>query len=278
MDPLSDVLSLLNPPTYVTDGLSASGPWSIRLPAYDGIKCYAVAAGACWVAVAGVEVPVTVRTGNCVLLPHGRPCVLASDLAIPPVDARTLLSAIGEKARRRTRAQSKETTSFVLGSHFALEGDARFLLHVLPPIVVAHQESIRWAPSRQAVSPAQFACQVGSSRDGRVEWQHARSVAAHRRPTPRLLLAADIRTRAAPRSGFQDSTAKLALPIDDAPRSYHQTDRDDWSGSDQNILGCTDHHGSVPRVACVNVPVGPSGPSSATRTASRAPSSTVSTP
>jgi hypothetical protein len=38
------------------------------------------------------------------------------------------------------------------------------------------------------------------------------------------------------------------------------------------------YHGSCPSFACVNVPVGPSGPSNATRTASAAPSSTVSVP
>src|SRR6202790_898036 len=38
------------------------------------------------------------------------------------------------------------------------------------------------------------------------------------------------------------------------------------------------HHGIVPFSQRVNVPVGPSAPSSATRTASRAPSSTVSVP
>ncbi len=41
---------------------------------------------------------------------------------------------------------------FVLGSHFALEGDARFLLNVLPPIVMleddAHREPVRWAVER----------------------------------------------------------------------------------------------------------------------------------
>ena len=40
-------------------------------------------------------------------------------------------------------------------------------------------------------------------------------------------------------------------------------------------LGNLYHHGSVPSFACENVPVGPSGPSSATRTASGGPSSTV---
>ena len=39
-----------------------------------------------------------------------------------------------------------------------------------------------------------------------------------------------------------------------------------------------DHHGIVPNFACVNVPVGPSEPKRATRTASAAPSSTVSVP
>src|SRR5476649_1104813 len=38
------------------------------------------------------------------------------------------------------------------------------------------------------------------------------------------------------------------------------------------------HHGLVSPFQRVNVPVGPSGPSIATRTASRAPSSTVSVP
>src|SRR5476649_684861 len=38
------------------------------------------------------------------------------------------------------------------------------------------------------------------------------------------------------------------------------------------------HHGIVSPFQRVNVPVGPSGPSIATRTASRAPSSTVSVP
>jgi hypothetical protein len=150
VDPLSDVLSLLKPRTYVTGGLSAGGPWSIHLPAYDGIKCYAIAAGECWLTVEGVDEPVKLRPGNCVLLPHGRPFVLASDLALPPVDARALVSTV--ERYNGVLSVSPGDDCFVLGSHFALEGDARFLLDVLPPIVVlkdeAHQESIRWAIER----------------------------------------------------------------------------------------------------------------------------------
>ena len=134
MDPLSDVLSLLKPRTYVTGGISAGGPWSLRLPAYEGIKCYAVAAGECWLLVEGIDQPVRLRAGNCLLLPHGRPFVLASDLTIPSVDARTLLSVVGRYNGVLSVSPGEDV--FLIGSHFALEGDARFLLDVLPPIVM----------------------------------------------------------------------------------------------------------------------------------------------
>jgi AraC-like DNA-binding protein len=150
MDPLSDVLSLLKPRTYVTGGLSAGGPWSLHLPAHPGIKCYAVVAGECWLSVEGVEQPLQLRAGNCLLLPHGRPFVLASDLALSPVDARTIISST-ERYNGVLQVSPGEDF-FLLGSHFALEGDARFLLDVLPPIVMlgdkAHQESLRWAVER----------------------------------------------------------------------------------------------------------------------------------
>lgn len=150
MDPLSDVLSLLKPRTYVTGGLSAGGHWSISLPAHPGIKCYAVVAGECWLSVEGVEQPVQLHAGNCLLLPHGRPFVLASDLALPSVDARTIISSV-ERYRGVLKISQGEDF-LVLGSHFALEGDARFLLDVLPPIVMlgdkTHQESLRWAVER----------------------------------------------------------------------------------------------------------------------------------
>ena len=94
--------------------------------------------------------PFKLRAGNCLLLPHGRPFVLASDLALPPVDARTIISSI-ERYNGVLQVSPGEDF-FVLGSHFALEGDARFLLDVLPPIVMlgdkAHQESLRWAVER----------------------------------------------------------------------------------------------------------------------------------
>ncbi len=150
MDPLSDVLSLLKPRAYVTGGLSAGNPWSLQLPAYQGIKCYVIVAGECCLLVEGVEEPVRLRAGDCVLLPHGRPFVIASDLDLTPVEARTIVSSV--ERYRGVLAVTPGDDCFLLGSHFALEGDARFLLDVLPPIVMlddeAHRESMRWAVER----------------------------------------------------------------------------------------------------------------------------------
>ena len=150
MDPLSDVLSLLKPRTYVTGGLAAGGQWSLHFPAHEGIKCYCVAKGKCWLAMDGVKEPFHLQTGSCYLLPHGRPFVLASDLTMQPRNARELLST-GERYNGIFSVSPGEDF-LLLGSHFALEGDAHFLLDVLPPVAMleneSQRESLRWAVER----------------------------------------------------------------------------------------------------------------------------------
>src|SRR5262249_49813380 len=55
MDPLSDVLSLLKPRSYVSAGFDAGGDWSIQFSNLRHfIKCYAVVSGQCWMSVEGV--------------------------------------------------------------------------------------------------------------------------------------------------------------------------------------------------------------------------------
>ena len=149
-DPLSDVLSLLKPRTYVTGGLTAGGQWLISFPAHEPIKCYSVVEGECWLSMEGVEKPARLRAGSCLLLPHGRPFVLASDLTLPRRDAWEIVSTM--KRYNGILSVSPGEDFFMLGSHFALEGDARFLLDVLPPIAMLENESqreaLRWAVER----------------------------------------------------------------------------------------------------------------------------------
>ena len=149
MDPLSDVLSLLKPRAYVTGALSAGDPWSLQLPAYAGIKCYMVVAGTCWLAMEG-EPPAALHEGDCLLLPHGKPFVIASDLDLPPVDARIVVS--GTTRYNGVLAVTPGEDFLLLGTHFDLEGDAGFLLEVLPLIVLFTGDqqcaSMRWAVER----------------------------------------------------------------------------------------------------------------------------------
>ena len=150
MDPLSDVLSLLRPRSYRFGGFEAGGDWSIQFHAYEGIKCYAVVSGECWLAVEGVPEPVRLKTGDCFLLPRGWPFRLATDLAMAPLDA----LAIFPTARNGGIAQFNGGGNFTsVGGHFTLGGKhAGILLGVLPPIVHLRSEAdkaaLRWSMER----------------------------------------------------------------------------------------------------------------------------------
>ena len=150
MDPLSDILSLLKPRSYISAGLEAGGDWSIHFPRYEGMKFQAVISGQCWLSVEGVPDPVRLETGDCFLLPHGRPCRLASDLALTPIDAKTIFPP----AKRGGTVKCNGGGNFlIVGSLFTLSGrHAAILLGVLPPIVHIRKESdqvaLRWSLER----------------------------------------------------------------------------------------------------------------------------------
>ncbi|MFL9926421.1 AraC family transcriptional regulator [Herbaspirillum lusitanum] len=149
MDPLSDVLSLLKPRSYVSGGFLI-GDASIQWPAHAGIKCYAVVSGECWLSVEGVAEPVLLTAGDCYLLPPGPPFRLATDLSATPIDFQTF---------RLTRKSGGEVPAkggkncYLVGGHFGLTGShADFLLNSLAPIVHIRKESdkaaMRWSLER----------------------------------------------------------------------------------------------------------------------------------
>jgi AraC-like DNA-binding protein len=145
------VLSLLKPRNYLSAGLEAGGDWSIQFPDQQAaIKCGAVVSGQCWLSVEGVADAVRLETGDCFLLPRGRPFRLASDMTLTPADAGTIFSP----------ARTGGVTSFngggdflLVSSRFALSGDhAPILLRMLPPIVhirgESEQSALRWPVER----------------------------------------------------------------------------------------------------------------------------------
>ena len=48
MDPLSDVLSLLKPRSFMSGGVDYGPDWSLRFGPHDGIKYQAMLSGGCW--------------------------------------------------------------------------------------------------------------------------------------------------------------------------------------------------------------------------------------
>ncbi len=150
MDPLSDVLSLLKPRSYMIRCFDAAGDWSVRFERHEGIKCYAVVSGACWLAVEGVAEPVRLTAGDCLLLPRGWPFRIASDLSMAPTSSEALIST--ERGGGVTTVGGGGDCMAV-GGYFAFHGDrAGILLSVLPPVVHIRRDSdraaLRWAMDR----------------------------------------------------------------------------------------------------------------------------------
>jgi AraC-like DNA-binding protein len=151
MDPLSDVLSLLKPRSHVSAGFDAGGDWSIQFPdQHECIKCYAVASGECWLSVTGVPDAVRLKTGDCFVLPSGRPFRLASDMTLTPVEAGTIFPPARAGG---VVSYNGGGDFFLVGSRFAVSGNhAGMLLGMLPPIVHIRKESdqaaLRWSVER----------------------------------------------------------------------------------------------------------------------------------
>jgi len=150
LDPLSDVLSLLKIQSYSAGGFPVAGDLAIQFPKHQGIKCYAVLSGQCWLSLEGISDPLLLTAGDCFLLPRGRPFSLSTKLSLTPVDYRVLLEALknGDAA-----APHKGREHYIAGGHFALSGGhADILLNSLPPIVHIRKESdkaaMRWSLER----------------------------------------------------------------------------------------------------------------------------------
>jgi AraC-like DNA-binding protein len=132
IDPLSDILSLLNVRSSMSASLAAGGEWAIRFQAHKGVKFNAVVEGSCWLVVDDLGEPLRLEAGDCFLVTDGRSFVLASDYDLPTVDAHDVfVDAVDGVAR-----YGATPDFFAIGGRFTFdESDALFLLDILPPII-----------------------------------------------------------------------------------------------------------------------------------------------
>ena len=149
MDPLSELLSLLKPRSYITAGFDAGGEWSLRLDDLAGrIKCYAVISGGCWLMLEGEDgEPIQLTAGDCFVLPSGRSARIASDLALEPVLASRTLSPARDG---ETVVYNGGGDVFLAGSRFEVSGHhAERLMQTLPAVIhlrrATDQAMLRWS-------------------------------------------------------------------------------------------------------------------------------------
>ena len=151
MDPLSDILTLLKPKSYITAGFDAGGAWAVRFAGQSGrIKCYAITRGQCWLSVDGVPDPTRLHTGDCFVLPGGRGFTLASDIDVEPLSARDVFA--GAHCGVVVVHQGGGDV-FLTGSRFDVDArKAGALLGSLPPLIhieaADDQAALRWLIER----------------------------------------------------------------------------------------------------------------------------------
>jgi AraC-like DNA-binding protein len=150
MDPLSDILSLLRPNSYGFRGLDAGGEWALAFGRDDGVKCYAIQSGECWLAMEEADEPVLLCAGDFVLMPGGKAYRLYSSPDAPSTDAFRFFPSVpaGETAVLNGGGGVSG-----VGGYFGFEGmNAELLLGVLPPVVHIRAEAdkagLRWSIER----------------------------------------------------------------------------------------------------------------------------------
>ena len=68
MDPLSDIIALLQPSTAISKPIKGRGRWGVRYAAYDAPGFTIIVEGTCWIAFAGQD-PVKFEKGDFLVLP-----------------------------------------------------------------------------------------------------------------------------------------------------------------------------------------------------------------
>lgn len=132
MDPLSNLFALLKPRSLNTGRFDLGAEQTVVVPSFEGIKCYAVLAGACWLKIEGSE-SALLTAGDCFLLPAGRPFQLAGRPGAPSVSIGDVLAAVHSG---RSGLFHGDPVCTLGGGQFLLAGNADdMLLDLLPPLV-----------------------------------------------------------------------------------------------------------------------------------------------
>jgi AraC-like DNA-binding protein len=130
---LSDVLRLVSAQGYMAGVLDFGGAWSYAFATDGAFRCFAVAAGACWLSVHDSSPPMRIGQGEFFALPHGQRFTLASDPALP---ARDIYQELDGPLRGRVLQLGGGGDCCLFGALFAVrQGFAGHLLDLLPAVI-----------------------------------------------------------------------------------------------------------------------------------------------
>lgn len=132
MDPLSDMLALVDARSVTSGRLYASGPWAVRLPPPERIKFTALVSGSCWLIMEGLPDPVRLSSGDVIIVNGQRSFSLASDLSVVPIDTSELFREGPERIARIGAGED----AFLFGGHVTIDpARGGLLLDALPPLI-----------------------------------------------------------------------------------------------------------------------------------------------
>eukprot|EP01037_Dinobryon_pediforme_P006452 gene6452-6519_t len=147
MDPMSDILGLLQPSSYGLRGLDAGGDWAITFAPAPGLKCQALQTGQCWLEMNGATI--RLEAGDLVLVAGARRFSLFSDAARmdgspegslaasvvdrAPIDA---LALFGTTPPGETAVVNGGGSVTGMGGYFKFaDNHAARMLDALPPLI-----------------------------------------------------------------------------------------------------------------------------------------------
>lgn len=130
-DPLSEVVSLLQPGTVFSKGISGAGRWGVRYSAFGHPSFCAVLEGSCLLAVDGHE-PLTLEAGDFVLLPATPGFTMSGFQPVKPKKMDPTLSpSPTEELRHGTQGGPPDVR--LLGGYFVFGSpDAALMVSLLP--------------------------------------------------------------------------------------------------------------------------------------------------
>jgi AraC-like DNA-binding protein len=133
-DPLSEVITLLQPRAVFSRRISGAGRWGVAYSAFGNPSFCVVLEGRCRLAVDG-QLPLTLEAGDFVLLPATPGFTMSGFQAVRPVrfDPKVTASQLGEVRHGRRNGPPDVR---LLGGWFAFESpDAALLVSLLPGLV-----------------------------------------------------------------------------------------------------------------------------------------------